>query len=161
MTIGESMKEARLKAGLTQKQLAERAGTRQSDISCIERNLCNPTLSTTINLADSLGITIDEYISHSAKPENIPPVEKVRAKPVFTGSEPFRERVRDLLFEYKIPINQFAYDTGIDRTGFFYKEPRKHGRHVYMAIAYYFGIGVEELVYGTDAESDWYGDCGI
>jgi hypothetical protein len=30
-----------------------------------------------------------------------------------------------------------------------------------MAIAYYLNMDVEELIAGTDAEIDWYGDYGI
>lgn len=75
---------------------------------------------------------------------------------------PFKNKVRALLKERKITFVQFSIDTGIDQRNFFYrKESHKHCRYIHMAIAYYLGMDVEELVAGTDAEIDWYGDCGI
>lgn len=52
---------AREKAGMTQKQLAEKTGIYQADISKIERGLANPSLSTLKRLADGLnmGLVVD------------------------------------------------------------------------------------------------------
>ena len=75
---------------------------------------------------------------------------------------PFRDRVRDLLYKNKISLLRFSGDTGIDRRNFFYgRESHKHCRYIHMAIAYYFDMDVEELIEGTDAEIDWYGDAGV
>jgi transcriptional regulator with XRE-family HTH domain len=46
MTAGELLREARLRHGLTQKQLAIRAGSTQSAISRIERGHVSPTVET-------------------------------------------------------------------------------------------------------------------
>lgn len=76
---------------------------------------------------------------------------------------PFKERVLDILDERNISRPKFCFDTGIDRANFFYRKQSPHNRcrYIYMAIAYYFDMDVEELIHGTDAELDWYGDCGI
>lgn len=74
---------------------------------------------------------------------------------------PFKDRVRSILKQRKIPLTKFSDDTGIDRVNFFYKGAHKHCRYVHMAIAYYLNMDVEELIAGTDAEIDFYGDCGI
>lgn len=74
---------------------------------------------------------------------------------------PFKERVRNILKQRKIPLIKFADDTGINRENFFYKNAHKHCRYIHMAIAYYLNMDVEELIAGTDAEIDFYGDCGI
>lgn len=76
---------------------------------------------------------------------------------------PFKEKLRAILKARKIPLTKFAFDTGVDRANFFYRKDktRKHCRYIYMAIAYYLDMTVEELIEGTDAEVDWYGDAGI
>lgn len=73
----------------------------------------------------------------------------------------FDDRLRRILRERRITQDRFSFDTGISLKTFFYKKGHKHHRANYMAIAYYFGMDVEELVAGTDAEIDWYGDAGI
>jgi transcriptional regulator with XRE-family HTH domain len=164
MTIGESMRAARERAGLTRRQLSERSGVHALTIGKQERDESVPRLLNTIDLADSLGITIDEYIGHGVRelppqPEKarVPRVEKPSPDPV-----PFKARVREILEERRIPIYKFQEETGIDRTNFFYRrDAHKHSRYIHMAIAYYFDMDVEELIAGTDAEIDWYGDLGI
>ena len=78
---------------------------------------------------------------------------------------PFREKLRAILKARKIPLTRFDDDTGIDRANFFYRKGRqashKHCRYIYMAIAYYLDMTVEELIEGTDAEIDWYGDADM
>ena len=58
---GLFIKTVRKEKGLTQKQLAERTGIYQADISKIERGLSNPSLLTLERLAKGLGMkmTID------------------------------------------------------------------------------------------------------
>ena len=47
--------EARISAGMTQKELAEKSGIRQSNISRIENGTCSPTIATLEALAKGLG----------------------------------------------------------------------------------------------------------
>lgn len=49
---------AREKANMTQRQLAEKTGIYQADISKIERGIGNPSLSTIVRLADGLGMRL-------------------------------------------------------------------------------------------------------
>lgn len=49
---------ARIEEGLTQKELAERSGIRQSNISRIENGSCSPTIATLEALAKGLGRTL-------------------------------------------------------------------------------------------------------
>lgn len=55
MTAGQLLREARLRHGLTQQQLAIRARTSQAAISRIERGLVSPTVETLERLLDLLG----------------------------------------------------------------------------------------------------------
>lgn len=50
--------QARENSNMTQKQLAEKTGIYQADISKIERGLGNPSLSTLKRIADGLGLEV-------------------------------------------------------------------------------------------------------
>ena len=49
---------ARLEQNMTQKELAERAGIRQSNISRIENGNCSPSVATLQQIADGVGKTL-------------------------------------------------------------------------------------------------------
>ena len=53
--LTRSLIAARIAAGMTQKELAEKSGVRQSNISRIENGSCIPTLTTLMALAQALG----------------------------------------------------------------------------------------------------------
>ena len=53
-----AMIEARTSQGLTQKQLADRTGIHQADISKLENGTRNPTLNLLKRLADGMGMTL-------------------------------------------------------------------------------------------------------
>lgn len=54
--FGKVLREARLKAGLTQEQLGFEAGVRRTFVSILELGEQQPTLTTIIKLADALGV---------------------------------------------------------------------------------------------------------
>lgn len=56
--LAENLEKARDIAGITQKELAERTGIYQADISKIERGIANPSLSTLKRLADGMGMEL-------------------------------------------------------------------------------------------------------
>ncbi len=49
---------ARKNSGLTQKELAEKSGIAQGDISKLEKGLKNPSLKTLEKIANALGMTL-------------------------------------------------------------------------------------------------------
>ncbi len=53
--VARALIEARLSSNMTQKELAERSGIRQSNISRIENGTCSPTIATLQSLARGLG----------------------------------------------------------------------------------------------------------
>ena len=57
-TIGGFLAALRRTSGMTQKELAERTGIYQADISKIERGLANPSVSTLKRLADGLDMNL-------------------------------------------------------------------------------------------------------
>lgn len=68
---------------------------------------------------------------------------------------PFHVRVRQLLLMKGVSQNKMEKETGISRR-IVYPLKRRPTRSLLMALAYYFGITVDELVEGTDAYNDWY-----
>ncbi len=57
--LAARLTEARNRIGITQKQLAEKTGIYQADISKIERGLSNPSISTLQRLAEGMGLQIE------------------------------------------------------------------------------------------------------
>ena len=65
LTIAQAMIDARKESGLTQKQLSERTGIAQADISKLERGNANPTLRTLQRLAAGMGMNVRiEFVSN-------------------------------------------------------------------------------------------------
>lgn len=58
LAVIQAMIDARKKSGLTQKQLAEKTGIAQSDISKLETGTGNPSLKTLQRLAAGMGMTL-------------------------------------------------------------------------------------------------------
>lgn len=65
--LGARVRGLRSRAGLTIKQVAERAGISPSAISKIENNLLSPTYDNIIRLAHGLGVDISELFSSARK----------------------------------------------------------------------------------------------
>ncbi len=57
-TVIQAMLDARKAAGLTQKELAERTGIAQGDISKLESGSANPSLRTLQRLAEGMGMKL-------------------------------------------------------------------------------------------------------
>ena len=62
--LSEMLKRMRAYAGVSQRQLSEKTGICQSDISKIERGIANPSLNTVSRLAQAMGtkLVIDFYV---------------------------------------------------------------------------------------------------
>ena len=60
--VGRNVKAARLKAGLSQEQLAERSGFTQQYLSGLERGQRNPTIVSLYEIAQALGTTPIELL---------------------------------------------------------------------------------------------------
>lgn len=62
MTRGEHMRSVREASGLTQAELAARAGVSHQTLGYIERDVTSPRLDTLELLADALCIGLDDYV---------------------------------------------------------------------------------------------------
>lgn len=72
--LSEKLKQARKQKGLTQGQLAKRAGTDSQRISKYERGVLVPTTTILVKLADALDVSLD-YLLREAQNR---PVGKIR-----------------------------------------------------------------------------------
>lgn len=55
--LGEEIRKARLRAGLSQESLADKSGLHRTYISLLERNKKSPTLETLFNICKALGVS--------------------------------------------------------------------------------------------------------
>lgn len=69
MEVIRAMIEARKEQHLTQKELSERTGIDQADISKLENGNRNPTLAMLKKLADGLGYTLKLQFEPKAQPK--------------------------------------------------------------------------------------------
>lgn len=76
--LGLNVWSIRELAGMTQKQLAERAGIKQPRIADIERDETNPTLMTISRIAVALGVTASELLAEPDEER----LARARAMPV-------------------------------------------------------------------------------
>lgn len=65
-TITNNLESIRKEKGLTQVELAAKLNVQQSTISHIENGERNPSAELLCNLAEALGVTIDELIGKKA-----------------------------------------------------------------------------------------------
>ena len=106
MTRGESMRNWRVRRGLSQSKLAELSGINASTISALEldRN-SGGTMDTIEILADTLGLSIDVYVGHYPKSVELAELAALIAAHVTLGMSTssakdfrrcFRKAMRDL-----------------------------------------------------------------
>ena len=60
MSKNSAMKEARLRAGLSQQELADRVGVSRQTVNAIEKGDYNPTIRLCIGICKALGLTLND-----------------------------------------------------------------------------------------------------
>ncbi len=60
--LGENLKRIRTRKGVTQIEIAKKLAVNRSFVSNIENGKTNPTLSTITNLANALGVPVNELL---------------------------------------------------------------------------------------------------
>ena len=61
--VGTRLKQLRLKRGLSQRELAKRAGVTNSTISLVEQNSVSPSVSSLKKILDALPVSISEFFA--------------------------------------------------------------------------------------------------
>jgi len=80
--VGARLREWRRRRGLTQEQLAERAGLSYKFIGEIERGTGNPTIDTLGHLADALGVEPAELLRAASPAPGASPTYALSAKEI-------------------------------------------------------------------------------
>jgi transcriptional regulator with XRE-family HTH domain/quercetin dioxygenase-like cupin family protein len=80
--IGERLREARSRKGMTVREIARRVGVSPSLISQIERDKVNPSVSTLWSLVTVLGLTMGDLFSEESPPQGVAPAAPDTAGPV-------------------------------------------------------------------------------
>lgn len=70
--LGQKVREARARLGLSQRQLAERAGLSSGMLCLIERGEANPSVQSLIGLAEALGIALADFFDDRTADEAEP-----------------------------------------------------------------------------------------
>lgn len=65
MTAGAVLRQARLRAGLTQREVASRAGVQQSVVSAYESGSREPSLATLSVLVEACGVSLELHLGES------------------------------------------------------------------------------------------------
>lgn len=69
---GRQILHLRLERGWTQKELAERAGTKQANISRLENGLLNPSVDMLQRVAEALGANLTVTLEPTEQPQAAP-----------------------------------------------------------------------------------------
>ena len=67
LTIGESIRRARKKKGISSRELSMKTGYDPTCVSKWENDKAVPKITSMIDIADALGISIDELVGHEVK----------------------------------------------------------------------------------------------
>lgn len=75
--VGQRIRDARIKKGLTQEQLAEATGVHPTYISVIERGLKSPVLETFVPLCNALDVSADALLCDVIEASSIQKINEV------------------------------------------------------------------------------------
>ena len=126
--LGHGLRRERRHAGMTQAQLAERAGIDRATISQIENGRVHPRSDTLLRLAKVLGINPSEFwsvrdsVSADSQPTDRPefryqpgdanPVDKDDGSGLATPDQDEPERLSDRAFHYE-PLETYSLHPGL------------------------------------------------
>ena len=71
MNIGEKIKELRVRSGLTQEELADRAELSKGFISQLERDNTSPSITTLLDILQCLGTTAGEFFNEDPEEQMV------------------------------------------------------------------------------------------
>jgi transcriptional regulator with XRE-family HTH domain len=119
------IKEARIKLGMSQKELADKIDMTASFISQIESNQISPSLNSFLQIADALNITPTQLFQKEAKPKDLP---------WLINQDVVRQNLSEKTHEYSIYNivsngNALAYITVINSGKHFKKHFSQHKKH--------------------------------
>ncbi len=88
--IGKRIKIARIRADLTQEALADRVSLSPSHMSNIETGTTRVSLTTIVNLANALGVTVDDLLCDNLAQAKVPLERELQSLLEGCGAEELR-----------------------------------------------------------------------
>ena len=121
--IGGKLKEARLRTGMSQKELADKAGFTPSFLSQLESNQVSPSLGTFIQICRVLGINPGQFLEFG-EPESKPWLEKRERVRSRAATHEDSARVYDVISgdKYSVRIVVMPPGAAMNRHFFYHKE---------------------------------------
>ena len=109
MTTGEKIREFRLKAGLTQTELAKKLGIPYQSIGQWERGLRSPKYETLVTIADALGVSVMEFLPKPSKSK------EQQGKRLYEARTSKEMTIEELAEKTQIPIETIRnYESGTE-----------------------------------------------
>ncbi len=71
MDVGSRLRHVREKFGLSQRELAKRAGVTNGTISLIEQNRVSPSVSSLMKVLEGLPMTLAEFFTFDLAPHSV------------------------------------------------------------------------------------------
>ena len=93
MDVGERLQSIRKLKGLSQRELAKRAGVTNSTISMIEKNSVSPSISSLKKVLGGIPMSLMEFFSHDLEAETCAPVVYRAAEQVELSRGPLSMRL--------------------------------------------------------------------
>lgn len=104
--IGRRIREERLKAGLTQAELAEKAKSSTQYISIIENAKKSASLNIVIHIANALGVSIDRLVADNLSEDN--PLFDAELAEVISGCTDYeRHIILDIAIAAKCSLKKY------------------------------------------------------
>jgi transcriptional regulator with XRE-family HTH domain len=97
------LKELRAAAGLTQRQLAERAGMAEAGVRNLEQGRTGPTWESVVALAEALDVPTDSFRQEPAPTTQKPPPGRPRKRAQSEGEQPAQEEAGRAVHETDEP----------------------------------------------------------
>ena len=111
--VGSRLRQVRVAAGLSQRELARRAGITNSTVSLIESNTSNPSIGALKRVLDTIPIGLSEFFALDPKTDQSPFYRARELVEIGKGTVSYRQVGRDLA-DMQLQILDECYQPGAD-----------------------------------------------
>ena len=125
MTTGQFIKAAREKAGMTQKELADKLGIPYQSVSQWERNTRNPKYDTIRRIATALGVEWTDLVPEEEQGKQV--IDQFKEK-LSSDGKAFKKNSTEEA--YRLGILNFSFKSDEDRIAYFYSLLNTDGKLV-------------------------------
>lgn len=142
MTIGENIKKARKKKGITQKELGDKLGITQSSIAMFENDKTNIKLSTIRKISEALELPMSDLIGNNW---NIFGIEEIAKD----WKYPTKYAVRDdllRLHDCKLIVDEEDTSLALAKDGYYYEITNKDLDSLTDSTLDFFGYKLNEII---------------